>query len=231
MDTRDDPTAADSKETDTRVVIGRKLEMLLLALVLVAAFHAVPAWAFAFLPRRSLHEQLGQSLYEVLWYGATLIVPLLLCLGAPYRSGLRPGLWQDRKWRVFGICALPVVLTAIIYPLTSQPFTGSSTGIWLISPAAQDLLFTGYLYGLFDAAFPGALGRVRVHRAVFVTAAFFALWHVPNFAGVHVSYVLFQLLYTFLGWAWILLARQLTGSVLPGVATHMAVNFIASKGW
>jgi membrane protease YdiL (CAAX protease family) len=66
---------------------------------------------------------------------------------------------------------------------------------------------------------------------VFLTAAFFCLWHVPNFMGIHVSYVLFQLGYTLIGGAWVLLARQLTGSVLPGIATHMAVNFLSWAGW
>jgi membrane protease YdiL (CAAX protease family) len=119
----------------------------------------------------------------------------------------------------------------MVYPFTSQPFTGQSIGMWLISPAAQDLLFTGYLYGLLDTAFPGRVNaRLPVNRAVFFTAVFFALWHVPNFSGIQPSYVVFQLAYTFVGGAWVLLARQLTGSVLPGIATHMAVNFIAWAG-
>ena len=94
--------------------------------------------------------------------------------------------------------------------------------------AAQDLFFAGYLYGLFDISFPGvAHARLRINRAVFVTSFFFALWHVPNFWGMSASYVSFQLLYVFVGGAWILLARQITGSIIPGVLTHMAVNFIA----
>lgn len=134
--------------------------------------------------------------------------------------------------QILGICALPVVLTAIIYPFTSQPFAGGHIGVWLISPIAQDLLFTGYLYGLLEAAFPGTVGkRLRINRAVFLTAVFFSLWHVPNLAGIPVPYVLFQLVYTLVGGAWVLLARQLTGSILPGIATHMAVNFLAWAGW
>ncbi len=66
---------------------------------------------------------------------------------------------------------------------------------------------------------------------MFITAAFFCVAHVPNFLGIDASYVAFQLIYTFVGGAWVLLARQWTGSVLPGIATHMAVNFVAWKGW
>lgn len=209
-----------------------KLEALLLGLVLVAAYHAIPRGLFVFLPGQKLYEQLGEKGLANLWDLLTLLMPLLLCAGARSRSGLRIGEWSSRGWKVLGICSLPVLLTAIIYPFTSQPFTGSNIGMWLISPAAQDSLFTGYLYGLFDVVFPGPVSsRLHVNKAVFVTAAFFALWHVPNFLGIPFAYVLFQLLYTFIGGAWVLLARQLTGSILPGVATHMAVNFVACTGW
>ena len=210
----------------------RRAEALLLALVLVAAFHALPRWILVFLPAKALYEQLGNNGFDCLYDGLFALMPLLLCLGARSRSGLRAGVWKSQTWKVLGICALPVALTAIVYPLTSQPFTGDRIGVWLISPAAQDLLFTGYLYGLLHAVFPGPVNnRFRVGKAVLLTAAFFALWHLPNFAGIPASYVIFQLLYTFVGGAWVLLARQLTGSILPGIATHMAVNFLAWAGW
>jgi len=222
-------------EQDVQTVSSRalrKVEALLLALVLVAAYHAIPRWFFHFLPTKELYERLGGSGFANLWDLLSALVPFLLCVSVPSRSGLRIGEWHSRGWQVLGICALPVVLTAIIYPFTSQPFRGGNIGIWLISPIAQDLLFTGYLYGLLDAAFSGPVGkRLRINRAVFLTAVFFCLWHVPNFAGIPVPYVLFQLVYTLLGGVWVLLARQLTGSILPGIATHMAVNFLAWMGW
>jgi membrane protease YdiL (CAAX protease family) len=127
---------------------------------------------------------------------------------------------------------LPVVLTLIIYPLTSRPFTGQSAAIWLIVPVREEMIFSGYIYGLLDATFPETVtSRIPVRRAVLLTAVFFSLWHTPNLLHMAPAYVLFQLLYTLLGGAWMLLARQWTGSILPGVATHMAVNFIAWKGW
>ncbi len=206
-----------------------KADSLLLALVLVSAYHAVPLWAFQrFLPARALYEGLGEQGFATLYRAVSAVVPLLLCLAAPSRCGLLLGFWRGRVLKVLGICTLPVVLTAIIYPWTSRPFSGYPISTWLVSPAAQDLLFAGYLYGLFDVTFPGHIHRrCPVNRAVFVTALFFALWHVPNFSGMPTSYVLFQLLYTFVGGAWILLARQITASIIPGLLTHMAVNFIA----
>lgn len=206
----------------------RKREYLLLAVVLVAAFHAIPWWAFNFVPSRAIYDRLGEHGYATFYDGITGVMPFLLCIGSPLRSGLTLGRWQGRGLKVIGICGLPVLLTAIIYPFTSQPFSGGRIGLWLVSPLAQDLLFAGYLYGLFDDAFPGHVHRrCRVNQAVLVTAAFFALWHVPNFGHMPTTYVAFQLLYTVIGGAWMLLARQLTGSIIPGVVTHMACNFIS----
>lgn len=209
-----------------------KREALLLAVVLVAAHHALPVGLLRLLTAQRIHDALGPKGYADFWDSLSLIMPVLLCLGAPLRSGLRLGEWTGWAWKVLGICTVPVVLTAIIYPFTSQPFTDRNIGIWLISPAAQDLLFTGYLYGLLDAVFPGRVSqRLAVNKAVVITAAFFSAWHLPNFLGMHASYVVFQLCYTFVFGAWILLVRQLTDSLWPGLATHMAVNFLAWAGW
>lgn len=207
-------------------------EALLLALGLVAASHAIPAWLLDFLPAREWYQRLGRDGFYTLYDALTGIMPLLLCLSAPGRSGLGIGRWRGQTWKVVGVCLPPIILTAAIYPFTSKPFQGSPTGTWLISPAAQDLLFTGYLYGVLKRAFPGRVfEKIGVQKAIPITAAFFALWHVPNFAGIAAAYVVFQLTYVFIGAVWVLLARQMTGSIWPVVLTHMAVNYIACRGW
>ena len=203
-------------------------EAVLLALILVAAFHAIPDWIMRFLPSRQLYEKLGPHGYSTLHDALSCVMPLLLCVGVPSRSGLTLGSWSGKVLKIVGVCASAIVLTALIYPLTSRPFSGGRIGSWLISPAAQELLFAGYVYGLIDVTFP-----VRIHKksqvrlAVILTAVFFAIWHVPNFRNMSASYVAFQLLYTSLGGAWVLLARQWTGSIIPGLLTHMACNFIS----
>ena len=214
------------EETSDRLT-GRP-EALLLALVLVVTFHSIPVWVFSMLPAQQIYDRLGSNGYGILYYAISGVMPLILCLAAPSRSGLKLGIYRGQTLKVIGICALPIVLTGIIYPLTSRPFAGTGTGTWLVSPAAQDLLFAGYLYGLFEAVFPGTVHpRLRLRRAVLLTPIFFALWHTPNFGGMAASYVSFQLLYTMIGGAWMLLARQLTGSVIPGIFTHMSCNFIS----
>ena len=211
----------------------RKVEVILLAVVLVAAHHAIPYWLlWGVLPGHALYSDLGLHGLSNVVDALSAIMPLLLCLSTAGRSGLRFGTWKPRTWRIAGVCVLPVVLVAIINPFTSQPFTGDRIGCWLISPAAQDLLFSGYLYGLLNNTFPGRISsRVPLDKAVLLTAAFFSLWHVPNFLGIGPAFVTFQLFYTFLFCAWILLTRQWTGSILPVVISHMAANFVSWKGW
>lgn len=211
----------------------RKAEVILLAVVLVAAHYAIPFWLlWGILPGRTIYEHFGQEGYANFVDALSGVMPLLLCLGATTRSGLCLGNWRPRTWRIVGVCALPAVLTAIVYPFTSQPFTGDRIGGWLISPAAQDLLFSGYLYGLLNETFPGRISRrIPLNKAVVLTAVFFSLWHTPGFFVIGAAYITFQLLYTFLFCAWILLTRQWTGSILPVVIAHMAANFVSWKGW
>lgn len=217
-----------SSTSETNGPVLGVAESLLLATVLVAAFLSIPGWVMHYLPARAIYNRLGANGYGTLYDGISVLMPLLLCLAAPVRSGLVLGQWRGQTLKIVGICALPIVLTGIIYPLTSRPFSGERIGVWLVSPLAQDLLFAGYLYGVFATTFAGVVHpRVRIGRAVLVTAVFFGFMHVPNFGDMTASYVAFQLLYTSVGSAWMLLARQLTGSVLPGVMTHMAVNCIA----
>lgn len=213
----------------------RWIDCLLLAAVLMAAFHAIPLWVFSLLPARELYKRLGENGYGTLFDAVSLAMPLLLCMGSPRRCGLRLGHWRGHAWKVIGVCAVPVALAAIYVvaarmydQAAAMPFRGDRIGVWLISPLAQDLLFTGFLYALFDDAFSGFVHRrCKVRIAVLVTALFFGLWHAPNYFYMSAGYVSFQLVYTMVGGAWVLLARQLTGSIVPGVLVHMVCNFLS----
>ena len=208
-------------------------EVLFVALTLVVAHHAIPTWLlWRVLPGLRIYQRLGPEAFSNIHDAISGIMPILLCLGAASRSGLKLGTWRPRIWRIIGVCTLPAILVAIVNPFTSQPFTGGRIGGWLISPPAQDLLFMGYLYGLIHAAFPGRIAaRVPLDKAVLITAAFFSAWHIPNFLGIGPAFVIFQLFYTFLFCAWISLTRQWTGSVIPVMLSHMAANFVDWKGW
>lgn len=213
----------------------RRPEILAVALVLVAAHHAIPDALFELAYRTrwmAFYELLGQGNAGTLYDALQGVFPLILCLAASLRSGLRLGDWRGQTWKVLGLCAVPVALVAAISPFTSQPFAHDRIGCWLVSPASQDLLFSGYLYGLLAMAFPARVhGRLPLTWAMLLTAMFFSAWHTPNFLSLAASFVAFQLLYTFLFGLWFLIPRRLTGSILPGILCHMASNFVAWKGW
>lgn len=206
-------------------------ETILLAIVLVAAYHGIQHWVFrVLLPTRAVYDHWGRTGWEIGWDLSGLAAPLLLTISAAGRSGLRLGDWS--RWRRVLIAALlPVLATATICPFTSNPFRGGWPGMWIISPLSQELMFSGYLYGLIAAAFPGVMcRRYPIPWVLPITAALFVLWHTPNFLSIPAAFAGFQLFYTFLGGMCFLLARRWTGSILPGVASHMAANFCAWAG-
>lgn len=180
------------------------------------------AWARDF---AGLHSLPWEWYVSIIMAGAAL----LLALSAPQRSGLRAGTIR-RDWRrVLLVCGGALLATAVVYPqLPVRPWANASITMWTVSPVAQELLFFGYIYGRLNESFPGYVhDRVPVARALLLTAAFFALWHIPNFFSLPFAYFIFQLFYT--GVLAIIpgLARQWTGSVLYGILTHAGVNFIA----
>ena len=217
---------------DKEAKIGSS-ELILLCAVLVLAHHAIPYWVVTqFFDARSLFEQIGRDGWQLLMHGAQGIMPLLLCLTCIRRSGLVLGTWRKQLGLVVLVVSIPIVLTAIIYPLTSTPFSNSSISTWLISPIMQDLLFSGYLYGLLRGRFAKMpVSKLPINTAMLITAMLFAFWHVPNFHGMAAAYVSFQLLYTFIGLVWALIAREITGSIIPVVVIHMCVNYLAWLDW
>lgn len=208
-------------------------EALALALVITAASHAVPN---ALAP---MIAEAHPAVVSALGYGnlhdlVMLAFGLVLALSAPRASGLA---WGRPTARVVFVAALPVVITALVYPrLPLRPFAGQRVGMWLISPFAQSAIFVGYLYGLFARTRVGAgegeseaSERVswRPTRALVLTGVFFALWHAPNLASMPAGYVAFQFAYTFAAMLWTGLTRQWTGAVWYALAAHVCGNAIA----
>ncbi|MCO6439190.1 MAG: hypothetical protein J5J06_19030 [Phycisphaerae bacterium] len=75
------------------------MESAVLGLVLVAAFHAIPGWLLSFVPAQRLYHQIGAKGFWTLYDGLTGVMPLLLCLSAPQRSGLTLGRWGGEPRR------------------------------------------------------------------------------------------------------------------------------------
>lgn len=201
----------------------------MLALILTITLGMLPRWrVFAQAWSRDVG---GLRVLPWDWYAGILILAaaLLLALAAPQRSGLRVGAIREHWRGVLLVCGGAVLGTALVYPqLPVRPWGNASITMWTISPIAQQLLFFGYIYGRLDMSFPGHVHtRVPLARALVLTAAFFAAWHLPNFFTLPFGYVLFQVFYT--GVLGIIpgLARQWTGSILYGVLAHAGVNFVA----
>lgn len=154
---------------------------------------------------------------------------LALALPRRRRSGLRIGQIRANWLRVLLVCAVPVVVTAIVYPrLPVQPFNGGRLEMWLVSPLAQDLVFQGFLLGRLERSFPPR-SRLGFGAALVVGALFFSAWHLPNLAsGMPRGFVAFQLAYTAAGFMLTGLSRLWTGSILYATLSHSAVNFIAA---
>ena len=207
----------------------RLVETLCLGVLVTLAFYGVPYWIY-----RITWRQLGGGLFPpawMAWYYHLLFLAfaLVLTAGSWRRSGLRIGAIRTHWRKVLLFCGLPILLTAVVYPLLpTRPFGREHMGIWLISPLAQDLVFPGYLYGRLEPLLPSRLHRrVPIRRALVVTSALFSLWHLPNLLAIPAGFVAFQLCYTFLGGILVGLTRQWTGSMLYITLSHMAVNFIA----
>jgi membrane protease YdiL (CAAX protease family) len=176
----------------------------------------------------SWHGWIGVNNYTDAFY---LIVALCVALSTPESSGLGLG-DPSRNWKplLLLMIAPPAIAALVIPRLSERPFAGHEIGAWLLSPVAEELLYTGFLFGQLLRHFPNPIGpRLRFPVAVVLTAAFFSLHHVWNLTSskMSVNYAVFQLGYTFVGGMGTSLIRYLSGSIWYAVLVHMSVNWIA----
>ena len=165
---------------------------------------------------------------------------LLLCAITWRSSGL--GVGTARRWKRYGLSIafawiMPPLLVLSLYPaLTYTPFKMYQwpIGWWLVGSVAQELLFGGFIYGrmvsIFGTVPEGFKGSFSV--PLLVTAFLYALNHWPNIQttehGMTTSFVEFQFLYAFLGFAWMLNVRRWTDSIWLGILNHILVNWLAT---
>jgi membrane protease YdiL (CAAX protease family) len=156
-----------------------------------------------------------------------------LCLVSPRDCGLRIGehsRWQLHLWKVAVFWALPPLAVLTVYAQTSKPFHGSSYHEWLFNSISQELFFSGFIYSRLVKLWgePGESTRGAFALPMLVTPLLFAAWHWPNARALNTDYMAFMFAYTFIGGWWCLQMRRWTGSALPGIANHVAVNYLAS---
>jgi membrane protease YdiL (CAAX protease family) len=219
------------------VSIEQKTEFPALIPVRAIAVGIAVTIAAAWVPQIDVMRALGALLADSVGLSpraagdcALFIFGACLALSNPRQSGMRLGAIREHWKRVAIVCALPVVITAIVYPmLPERPFARAGIEMWTLSPIAQDLVFAGFLYGWLERLVPGTISsHVRINRALVLAALCFAGWHLQNFgSAASNAYVIFQLAYTAVGFLLTGLSRQWTGSFLYLTMSHAAVNYIA----
>lgn len=215
-------TSIDSKE--------HLFEWLCLGAIITTAYIAIPRWLV-----QMTWYQFPESMRTrewFVWYHEllSLAFAFLLVSGSLKRSGLRLGTIKHHWRGVLVVCSIPIILTALINPfLPEKPFANASFHMWLTSPLHQDLIFSGFLYGRLVQVAPSYLHKkIRIRWALILTAAFFSLHHLANIHFLSGGYLIFQLIYSFLGLLLVGLSRQWTGTILYVLFVHVSVNLI---GW
>jgi membrane protease YdiL (CAAX protease family) len=148
----------------------------------------------------------------------------------PRLIGLQLGSTQ-REWPLVlgitaGMCALAGVA---LFLVGTNPFRGSSFIVQVIAvPVSEEVMFRGAVFTLVLLA----LSRIHpIHRAtvlaVVISGLVFGLAHLNNLGSYDPTFVVLQSVYaTVLGLCAGTL-RAVTGSLLPPILMHAAVNLVA----
>jgi membrane protease YdiL (CAAX protease family) len=203
----------------------RVLTLVASVAAILASLHLPPVLAQATWPLPGPLARIPELYWSNAW---RLLLVGALALSAPLQSGLSLGSVREHWRGVLLVCGGPVVVVVCVYGfLPVQPFENASTVIWTLIPLNEDLLHFGFVYGLLARAWEGRVAeRVPLRWPLLLTASLFALAHLNNLGALPTGYVVFQVGYAFLGGLLTGLARQWTGSILYGLATHVAIN-----GW
>src|SRR5512133_1163917 len=162
---------------------------------------------FSFLLWRSAKHRGSDlfSAYDLRGFDYLLILPVVL-----FVCGLAIGVSEiDNLTRlVFPVPKMLLAAMETIAPTKASIFA-SILSLCVVAPLTEELFFRGLLL-------KGIMGSHSKTKAILVSAALFALFHVNpyQFFGAFAAGIFF-------GWLYIR-----TGSVLPGIIGHAVINFI-----
>ncbi|MHC5039683.1 MAG: CPBP family intramembrane glutamic endopeptidase [Planctomycetota bacterium] len=217
------------KPLDVKVIrLQDKIECLFVSLLLAFGHFFIPNDASRYAPELFPSKDLSQ-LFEwafwILYFGYALV----LALPTWKRSGLVLGNLRGNGWKLLVICGLPVLASFLLFRFfLESPFKEERFLFWLGGPLAQDLVFAGYLYGKIHRTFPGEIHKaIPLRNAAWITALYFGAYHFINLGTMDTSLVLFQVAYSFAGFIWMSLSRQITGSILYFTLAHAGANLMA----
>ncbi len=132
---------------------------------------------------------------------------------------------------------LPIAIAFIFGIVLRNQFLVSSQNtlqdlFWFVVciPWGEELLFRGWFWAVFKSLFKGhffTLTNPLPAELVFSSLAF-SLWHLQNYSQFSLSFLLFQLLYTFLTGLWLGYLRWKTGKITSSVLAHVLINLATS---
>ena len=139
--------------------------------------------------------------------------------------------WHQKTLeKVLAACGVTLLLAIVIFPISPiKPFHGYCISMWIISALAQDLIFIGYFHGQLEQFFPtNTHSTIPFTPALMISGLLFSAWHIPNLmADVAISFLIFQLVYTFVIFIVIGLSRQWAGRIIYYSMTNTSLNFVA----
>jgi membrane protease YdiL (CAAX protease family) len=117
----------------------------------------------------------------------------------------------DYLTNVLGRPVVPEVMTELFRNTAVVPFLWFA--LLVAAPVSEELIFRGFIFRGLESS------RARAAGTILITSA---LW-----AGIHMQYDAYGMLWIFLGGIILGLARLKTGSVLLCVAAHATMNLIS----
>lgn len=187
----------------------------------------------------------GGPLASWKWLAEGLSFPLLaglfyITLPKPRKSnGLVP------LGQVMEISLLPLLVALAFgyfhpYPSLFSQFQGGTLFIpetlqsllWylLFVPIGEELLFRGWIYGIFERLFPNhRLSATNpLPPSVWMSTIAFSIWHLQNLSQDSIPWVCFQLLYTLLTGGWLGYLRYKTGKIWFSLCAHIGINVLSN---
>lgn len=105
---------------------------------------------------------------------------------------------------------------------------GWQVALWpiLVAPVGEELLFRGWLYGVFERLYPKTYLTLMnpLPISTWMSSLAFALWHLQNDGG---AFVFFQIGYTFFVGIWLAVWRWHSGSIFYPIVGHCLLNLFS----
>jgi membrane protease YdiL (CAAX protease family) len=171
-------------------------------------------------------EQIGAS---NLWHLILLACGVVLVAFHPRAMGVRFGRIRSNLWLIGLVSVIAWFATWVgVLIVPDHPFQDAPSGMYLMTPVGEELIFRGFAYTALLWAFRGKTTRFGISYAVLGSALLFGGWHISMAGTISWSWVWLQAAYTTLAGLLLGVLRERTGSIVPCVTAHMGSNFIVA---